>query len=234
MAQNVKKLRFELIMAILNANELYRFYHTPEEEIMALRGITLSINEGEMLAIMGPSGSGKSTLLSCLVGIDEPDGGYVELNGKRLTRRSEAERAAIRSADIGILLQSGNLFQHLSVVDHIRLQMKLAAKKGNRRIESLLEMVGLHHRGNAFSKQLSGGEAARAGLAIALSTSPKLLVADEPTGEVDAETERHIIQIFNQRRAAGEATLVATHSETLAQHADRIIRLFDGRIINES
>ncbi|MFY4777078.1 ABC transporter ATP-binding protein [Metabacillus sp. RGM 3146] len=221
-------------MDVLTAHELYRFYHASEEEIMALRGISLSIKKGEFLAIMGPSGSGKSTLLSCLVGIDEPDGGYVELDGRRITRRMEAERAAIRSSEIGILLQTGNLFQHLTVEGNIRLQMNLAAKNGKQTIAHLLDLVGLNHRRKSYPKQLSGGEAARAGLAVALSNSPKLLIADEPTGEVDAETEKHIIQIFNKRREAGESTLVATHSEALAKHADRIIRLFDGRIINET
>lgn len=218
---------------ILRAHELYRFYHTTEEEIMALRGVDLIVNRGEILAVMGPSGSGKSTLLSCLVGIDEPDGGFVELNGKRLTRRPEAERAAIRSSEIGILLQSGNLFQHLTVEENILLQMSLSGKKSTNRINDLLQRVGLEDRGKAFPSQLSGGEAARAGMAIAISTSPALLVADEPTGEVDAETEQHIIRLLDERRLAGEATLVATHSETLSKQADRIIGLYDGRVAND-
>ncbi len=218
-------------MDFLKANELYRFYHTPEEEIMALRGVSFFLKEGEFLSIMGPSGSGKSTLLSCLVGIDEPDGGYVELDGKRLTRRSEAQRARMRSAEIGVLLQNGNLFQHLTVEANIQLQMSLAKSKGNQSLDELLKRVGLLHRKKAYPKHLSGGEAARAGLAIALSTSPKLLIADEPTGEVDQETEKIIINLLEERRKAGNATIVATHSETLAAQCDRIIRLYDGSVL---
>src|SRR5437660_736720 len=113
-------------MSVLEAFDLYRFYHTSEEETLALRGVSLHLDAGEIVVVMGPSGSGKSTLLSCLVGLDEPDGGYVELLGKRLTRTSEAARAARRATQMGILLQSRNLFEHLSVTDNICLQMRLA------------------------------------------------------------------------------------------------------------
>jgi putative ABC transport system ATP-binding protein len=182
---------------------------------------------------MGPSGSGKSTLLSCLVGLDEPDGGHVELLGKRLTRKPEAERAAMRAAEIGILLQSRNLFDHLSVTDNMRLQMRLARKFDQQRLDSLIDLVGLTNRRHARPSQLSGGEAARAGLAVALSTDPKVLLADEPTGEVDAETEKDILRLLVSRQQAGFATLVVTHSDALAAHADRIVRLLDGRVVNE-
>src|SRR4051812_36024700 len=112
-------------MRVLEAFDIYRFYHTGEEETLALRGVSLHADEGEIVVVMGPSGSGKSTLLACLAGLDEPDGGHVELMGERLTRRPEATRAAMRAASIGILLQSGNLFEHLSVEDNARLQMRL-------------------------------------------------------------------------------------------------------------
>jgi putative ABC transport system ATP-binding protein len=220
-------------MRVLEAFDLYRFYHTGEDETLALRGVSLHVDAGETVVVMGPSGSGKSTLLSCLVGLDEPDGGHVELVGKRLTRKPEAERAAMRAAEIGILLQSRNLFEHLSVADNMRLQMRLARKLDKQRLERLIDLVGLADRRQARPSQLSGGEAARAGLAVALSSDPKVLLADEPTGEVDAETERDILRLFASRRQNGGATLIVTHSDALAAHADRVIRLLDGRIVNE-
>lgn len=219
-------------MRVLEAVDLYRFYHTGEDEVLALRGVSLHVDAGEIVVVMGPSGSGKSTLLSCLAGLDEPDGGYVKLVGKRLTRRPEAERAAIRAAEIGILLQSRNLFEHLSLDDNIRLQMWLAHKFDKQRAGRLIDLVGLSGRRYARPAQLSGGESARAALAVALSTEPKVLLADEPTGEVDAETEKHILGLLEERRRDGGATLIATHSDTLAEHADRIVRLLDGRIVN--
>ena len=220
-------------MRVLEAFDLYRFYHTGEDETLALRGVSLHIDAGETVVVMGPSGSGKSTLLSCLVGLDEPDGGHVELVGKRLTRKPEAERAAMRAAEIGILLQSRNLFEHLSVAENMRLQMRLARKLDKQRLERLIDLVGLADRRQARPSQLSGGEAARAGLAVALSSDPKVLLADEPTGEVDAETEWDILRLFAARRQNGGATLIVTHSDALAAHADRVIRLLDGRIVNE-
>jgi putative ABC transport system ATP-binding protein len=219
-------------MRVLEAFDLYRFYHTGEEETLALRGVSLHVDAGEMVVVMGPSGSGKSTLLSCLVGLDEPDGGHVELAGRRLTRKPEAERAAMRAGEIGILLQSRNLFDQLSVTDNMRLQMRLARKYDRQRLDRLVDLVGLTHRRQARPSQLSGGEAARAGLAVALSTNPKVLLADEPTGEVDAETEKDILRLLETRRQNGGATLIVTHSDALAAHADRVVRLLDGRVDN--
>src|SRR5258708_28438895 len=120
-------------MRVLEAFDLYRFYHTGEDETLALRGVSLHVEVGEIVVVMGPSGSGKSTLLSCLVGLDEPDGGYVQLMGKRLTRRPETERSAMRAAEIGILLQSRHLFEHLPLIDNFCLQMPLARQFDRRR-----------------------------------------------------------------------------------------------------
>jgi putative ABC transport system ATP-binding protein len=217
-------------MRVLEAFDIYRFYHTGEEEILALRGVSLHADEGEIVVVMGPSGSGKSTLLTCLAGLDEPDGGHVELMGERLTRRPEATRAAMRATSIGILLQSGNLFEHLSVEDNVRLQMRLAHKLDEGRIKELIHLVGLDERRRSRPSQLSGGEAARAGLATALAADPKVLMADEPTGEVDEETEAYILRVFEGRRQENASTLLATHSEALAAGADRVVRLLDGRV----
>lgn len=219
-------------MFSLEAHEIYRFFHVGDDEIAALRGVSLVLSPGETVAMMGPSGSGKSTLLSCLTGLDEPDGGAVTIGGKRLTRRPEAERARIRAQNFGILLQSGNLFQHLTVAENIRLQMMLAGRVDEDRLASLVLAVGLAHRAHGYPAHLSGGETARAGLAVALAVNPPILVADEPTAEVDAETEDRLIGHFEARRKEGLATLLATHSGALAARADRVIRLKDGRTID--
>ncbi|MHB8667248.1 MAG: ABC transporter ATP-binding protein [Burkholderiales bacterium] len=219
-------------MRSLQAFELYRFYHSGDDETAALRGVSLSLDAGEFLALMGPSGSGKSTLLACLAGLDEPDGGHVEVMGSRLSRRPEATRAGLRARHIGIMTQSGNLFEHLTVEDNMQLQMSLANKKDPRAIERLLEAMGLEQRRLARPSQLSGGETARAGLAVALSADPQVLLADEPTAEVDTATEAEILKLLRQRCDAGGATLVATHSQALAATADSVLRILDGRLVH--
>ncbi|MCR4435820.1 MAG: ATP-binding cassette domain-containing protein [Clostridiales bacterium] len=220
-------------MTLLEAIDLYRFYHTEDEETLALRGVSMGVKAGEIVAVMGPSGSGKSTLLSCLSGIDEPDGGYVAILGKRLSRKPEAYRASVRATDIGIMLQSGTLFNGLSIYDNILLKMQLARKVDRKRAMQLIEAVGLSHKAHAYPAGISGGEAARAAIAVALSTNPKILLADEPTGEVDAETERQIIRLFEQYCRDGGAAVIATHSGSLASHADRVVYLRDGRVVDE-
>src|SRR5437588_4756742 len=211
-------------MGIVEAAELYRFYHSGDAEVAALRGVTLSLHKGEFIALLGPSGSGKSTLLNLLAGLDEPDGGHVEVEGFRLSRRPETARAAIRARHIGMFMQSGNLFDHLSVADNIRLQRLLAGKSSrNEAMMSLAGRLGLSAHWNAVPAELSGGEAARAGLAVALSAEPSVLLCDEPTAEVDAETERQIVSCLDERRRAGVAVLIATHSPVLASAANRVI-----------
>jgi len=217
-------------MALLQACELYRFYHSSEDETFALRGVSLTLQPGELLALTGPSGSGKSTLLNCLSGLDEPDGGHVEVMGKRLSRQPEAWRAAMRARYLGILVQAGNLFEHLTVEDNLLLQMQLGGQLDRPRIATLLGAVGLTARRRARPAQLSGGEAARAGLAVALTCAPPVLLADEPTAEVDAETEASLLQLLREQCSTGCGILVATHSERVAACADRVLKLNDGRL----
>lgn len=219
-------------MSVLIAHELYRFFHIGDDETAALRGISLDLSAGEFVALTGPSGSGKSTLLACITGLDEPDGGRVEVGGLRLSRRPEAMRARLRAANFGILLQSGNLFGHLTVEENVRAQMLLARKPDAKRLGRLMEIVGLSHRAHAYPAELSGGETARAGLAVALAADPPILIADEPTAEVDRDTEARLIDHFQARRRNGLTTLLATHSKVLAQKADRIVRLQDGRLVD--
>jgi putative ABC transport system ATP-binding protein len=220
-------------MNALEAVELYRFYHAGDDETFALRGVSLQLRPGELIAVMGPSGSGKSTLLACLAGLDEPDGGHVELMGRRMTRRPEAERAALRARHIGILRQSRNLFEHLTVAGNIRLKQKLAGRPQDARLDATLDLLGLRPLLDSRAGRLSGGETARAGLAVALAADPVVLLADEPTAEVDAATASGILALLVQRRDEGRATIVVTHSEAVAERCGRILRLRDGRITDE-
>lgn len=217
---------------VVEASELYRFYHIGDDETLALRGVSLTVQHGETVAVVGPSGSGKSTLLACIAGLDDPDGGHVDVAGRRITRRSEPERAAIRARSIGIMLQTGNLIGHLSVAENVRLQLSLAGRRDGGRVDDVLESVRMRHRARSHARELSGGEAARAGLAIALAAQPALLLADEPTGEVDAEHERGILDAIAEHTRAGGAAILATHSEAVARHADRVVRLRDGRVVD--
>jgi putative ABC transport system ATP-binding protein len=216
----------------LEALDLYRFYHAGDDETLALRGVSLTVMPGEMVAVVGPSGSGKSTLLACLAGLDDPDGGTVRVGGERMSRRPEVERARLRALSIGLLLQSGNLLEHLSVLENVKLARSLSLNE-TRSPADVLSWVGLSGRAHAAPSRLSGGESARAGLAVALAGAPALLLADEPTGEVDAANEHAITELLLAEAAQGTAVLVVTHSKRLAAAADRVINLRDGAVCDE-
>jgi putative ABC transport system ATP-binding protein len=216
----------------LRARDLYRFYRAGEEETLALRGVALRVERGETVAVIGPSGSGKSTLLACLAGLDEPDGGTVYVGGERISHRPEAERARVRARRIGVLLQSGNLLAHLDVHANLRLARFAARGKAGHGIPELLDQVGLGHRARALPSELAGGELARAGLAIALANDPDILLADEPTGELDGATEQRVLDLLRARADAGRGVLLVTHSPEAVRIADRVVTLRDGRIVS--
>jgi putative ABC transport system ATP-binding protein len=218
---------------LVDARELYRFFHAGDDETFALRGVSIAVQPGEMVAVVGPSGSGKSTLLACLAGLDEPDGGHVVIAGQRITRRPEATRAGLRSRWIGMLLQSGNLLGHLSVAQNIEAAQALVPRGPRRAPRGLLDDVGLADRATARPSTLSGGEAARAGLAVAMANDPPVLLADEPTGEVDKQAERRVLGLLRGRADEGKAVLVVTHSHDVAQTADRVVHMVDGRVTDE-
>jgi putative ABC transport system ATP-binding protein len=215
--------------ARLTATSLYRFFRAGEEETFALKGVGLEVEAGEIVVVTGPSGSGKTTLLSCLAGLDEPDGGLVHVGGERLSHQREHLRSLLRARYIGVLFQSGNLLDHLTVADNVRLVQRLSPGRDRRAATDLLADVGISARAGALPRQLSGGEAARAGLAVALANDPAVVLADEPTGEVDGETERRILALLRERAAAGTSMVVVTHSRAVAAIADRVLRLRDGR-----
>ncbi len=217
----------------LQARDLYRFFRNGDDETLALRGVSLTVERGEVVAVVGPSGSGKSTLLSCLAGLDEPAGGTVTVGGERISHRPEADRARIRARRIGILMQSRNLLPHLDVRANIRLA-QLASDQDHRRYSpnELLEQVGLRDRGRALPQELSGGELARAGLAVALANNPDIVLADEPTGELDGQSEQQILMLLRERVADGAGLLVVTHSAEVVRIAGRVISLQDGAVVS--
>ena len=215
---------------MLEATDLYKFFHTADEETLALRGVSVSVAAGEIVAITGPSGSGKSTLLACLAGLDEPDGGMVVVAGTPLSRRPEAERSRLRSRHIGMLFQSNNLLDHLSVAGNVAIAQRLRGRTDNRSIPELLEILDLGHRATARPSQLSGGESARAGLAVALANDPDIIVADEPTGELDVEAARAVLGILAERAANGAAVVLVTHNADVTEVAHRIVELDDGAV----
>jgi putative ABC transport system ATP-binding protein len=216
----------------LEARDLYRFFHAGDEETLALRGVSLSLEPGEIVAVLGPSGSGKSTLVACLAGLDEPDGGTVRIGGERITRRSEAERARVRARGVGVLLQAGNLLDHLSVLGNVELALRVAGTHDTGRARALLAELDLETHEDARPSTLSGGEAARAGLAVALANDPSVLLADEPTGELDRAGEGTVLKLLTGLARAGGAVCVVTHSDHVAEAADRIVRLADGSVVD--
>jgi putative ABC transport system ATP-binding protein len=214
------------------ARSLHRFYRIGDQETLALQGVTLQVELGEFVAVVGPSGSGKSTLLACLAGLDEPDGGSVEIAGRPMTRRSEQERARIRARHVGMVFQSANLLEHLTLDQNVALVQHLGGATGRSDRAALFESLGLSHRARIYPSRLSGGESSRAALAVALANEPAVLLADEPTGELDTATEAEVLELLRRTVERGAAVLVASHSQAVAAAADRRIMLIDGRVVS--
>jgi putative ABC transport system ATP-binding protein len=218
--------------ALLNADRLHRFFHAGDDETLALQGVSLEVDGGEVVAVTGPSGSGKTTLLNCVAGLDDPDGGTVRIDGERLSRRSEEERTRLRGQLIGILYQQTNLVGHLSVTDNIALAQLVGGRtKDAIWRDELLDRCGIAHRASARPSQLSGGELARAGLAVALANDPKVVLADEPTGELDEVTAQRILELLREAADRGAAVVLVTHAPAVAAAADREVRMLDGKVL---
>jgi putative ABC transport system ATP-binding protein len=217
-------------VTVLRARELYRFYRAGEEETLALRGVSIAVPAGRLLTVAGPSGSGKSTLLACLAGLDEPDGGSVYVREVRISHRPEHERSALRARHIGTLFQSANLLEHLTIRRNLELVQRLAGARDRDRADALLEAVGLTRRSGARPSELSGGEAVRAGLAVALANDPDVLIADEPTGELDGQSEAEVLRLIRDQADRGKSVVLASHSAAVAAMADQVIQLRDGQV----
>ena len=217
--------------AVLEATGLHRFFRRGGEEVAALGDVSLTLYPGEMVAVMGPSGSGKSTLLNLLAGLDDPDGGAVAVAGEPLSHCPATTQARLRGRHVGILTQSSGLVEHLDVLGNLRLAASFRpGTSSGAELEGLLDAVRLADRRRARPSTLSGGETARANLAVALAGGPRLLLADEPTAEVSAAVETVLLRLLRALVPADGATLLVTHAPAVAEAADRVLHLVDGKV----
>ncbi len=223
--------------AVLVASELRKDYPMNGETVHALQGASLTINAGEYVAIVGPSGSGKSTLLQLLGGIDTASGGSVQLAGQRLESLSDRELTRVRLTRLGFIFQRFHLLPVLTAQENVELPMSEAGvKRDERRARAveLLSYVGLANRAGHQATQLSGGEMQRVAIARALANKPAVILADEPTGELDAKTGRGILDLFRRLSLDGVTLVVVTHDERLAAEAGRVVHMLDGRIVDDT
>lgn len=220
---------------MIEATGIVKAYRTSEVETTALDGVDLSIGQGEFVSIMGPSGCGKSTLLSVLGMIELADGGRYSLDGEDVSRLAERRRTAVRRDRLGFVFQSYNLIDDLTVYENVELPLvyahKLSAKERRFTVEEMLAKVNMGHRINHFPKQLSGGQQQRVAVARALINNPALLLADEPTGNLDSENGRDVLRLLLDLKGAGATVVMVTHSPELARQGDRVVRLLDGRVV---
>jgi putative ABC transport system ATP-binding protein len=219
--------------SILTARDLHKDYPMNGAAVHALRGASLEVHAGEYVAIAGPSGSGKSTLLQLIGGIDAPSSGSVELLGTRLDSLSDRELTRLRLTRLGFVFQRFHLLPVLTALENVELPMAEAGSPRGKRRDRALELlayVGLGHRAGHRATQLSGGEMQRVAIARALANQPVLLLADEPTGELDAGTGTEILSLFRRLNRDGTTLVVVTHDEQLAAEAGRVIHMLDGRI----
>jgi putative ABC transport system ATP-binding protein len=209
-----------------------RRYHRGVETVVALDDVSLSLERAELVALVGPSGCGKSTTLNLLAGVDRADAGRVSLAGVDLATASEAELVRLRRHHVGLVFQAFHLMPHLTVEENVALPLALAGRRDPGRVADLLARVGLTPRRRHFPSELSGGEQQRTAIARALVHRPEVVVADEPTGNLDSLTGAAILELMAElRREEGAALLLATHDDRIAQAADRVLRMRDGRIV---
>jgi putative ABC transport system ATP-binding protein len=217
--------------------QLSKVYRSDGVEVTALREIDLTINSGEFVAIMGPSGCGKSTLLHLLGGLDRPTAGEISFQGRRVDGLSETKWAILRRRQIGIVFQFFNLVTNLSVSGNVELPALLAgtsSSAAHRRRIALLDELGIGNLASAYPSTLSGGQQQRVALARALVNQPALLLADEPTGNLDSQSTREVLNLLRQMHASGQTIVMVTHDASVASIADRVISMRDGRIIDET
>src|SRR5213080_2787 len=219
--------------AVIDARDITKSLPLGRERIDILKGISFSITSGEFVSIVGPSGSGKSTLLGIIAGLDNPTTGQVLIDGVDITRMSEGKLAAVRNSEIGMVFQAFNLIPTLTAQENVEVPLYVGKHKGSpsARAQELLALVGLTHRLDHRPNQLSGGEQQRVAIARALATDPAFVIADEPTGNLDATNSENLLKLFAYLRAqTGKTFIIATHDPNVAAHAGRIIRLLDGKI----
>ena len=223
-------------MEVLRTEELTREYGFGDNKVVALNHVSFSVEEGEFVTILGPSGSGKSTLLHLLGGVDKPTSGKVYIGGQSIYEMKERELTAFRRREIGQIYQFYNLIPVLNVEENICLPMLLDHRQAERKdLDELLELLGLTERVNHLPSELSGGQQQRVAIGRALISKPKLILADEPTGNLDQKNSREIIKLFRElNEKYGQTILLITHDEKIAEHAERILVIEDGRIVRDS
>ena len=221
-------------MSLLKTEKLSKIFRTEEIETIALNQVSLEVNEGEFVAIMGPSGCGKSTLLNILGLLDNPTGGQYYLLGKEVGSLKEKERTQFRKGKIGFVFQSFNLIEELNVFENVELPliyMHIKAAERKKMVNEILARMNISHRAGHFPQQLSGGQQQRVAIARAVVSKPKLIVADEPTGNLDSTNGKEVMTLLTELNQEGTTILMVTHSQHDASYAHRIISLFDGEIV---
>lgn len=222
-------------MEILKVEHLTKIYGSGNNEVRALDDVTFAVEKGEFLAIIGPSGSGKSTLLHILGGVDRPTGGKVLMNGQDVYAQNEDQLAIFRRRNVGLIYQFYNLIPVLNVVENMTLPVRMDGRKVNdERVNELLTLLGLTERQNNLPNQLSGGQQQRVSIGRALMNAPEVVLADEPTGNLDSQNSREIVELLKlSNRKYKQTLIVITHDEQIALQADRILAIEDGRIVKD-
>lgn len=223
--------------AVIRLEDVKKIFYTDEVETHALSGIDLEIRKGEFVSIAGPSGCGKSTLLSILGLLDTPSDGKYTLNGTAVEGLSLADRSRIRNREIGFIFQSFNLIGDLSVYENVELPLTyrgMGAAERRQRVQQALERVGMAHRSRHLPSQLSGGQQQRVAVARALVGQPAILLADEPTGNLDSKNGEAVMDLLHELHQGGATICMVTHDPRFARHADRTVHLFDGQVVDES
>lgn len=220
---------------MIKAKNLNKTFRTEEVETLALRDASLEVNEGEFIAIMGPSGCGKSTLLNILGLLDNPTSGSYEIDGREVANLKEKERTSIRKGQIGFVFQNFNLIDELTIEENVELPLQYLGIKSSQRkemVKTALKRMNISHRAKHFPQQLSGGQQQRAAIARAVVMRPKLILADEPTGNLDSQNGREVMELLSELNREGTTVIMVTHSKHDALYANRIINLFDGKIVD--
>src|SRR5687767_711167 len=222
---------------MIKITDLEKIYRTEDVETVALNKLSVHVAEGEFVAIMGPSGCGKSTLLNILGLLDDPDSGSFLFNGIEVAHFNERKRADLRKRNIGFVFQSFNLIDELTVFENVELPLiylGVKAVERKEKVEKVLEKMQIMHRRNHFPQQLSGGQQQRVAVARAVINNPKLILADEPTGNLDSTNGNEVMELLTELNEAGTTVIMVTHSEHDARYAHRIIRLLDGEVVMEN
>ena len=221
---------------MIKVNDLCKVFRTEEIETTALNNVSFEINDGEFVAIMGPSGCGKSTLLNILGLLDNPTTGSYELLGKEVANLKEKDRTKFRKGNIGFVFQSFNLIDELNVYDNVELPLRylnISASERKEKVTAILKRMNISHRAQHFPQQLSGGQQQRVAIARAVVSNPKLILADEPTGNLDSKNGREVMELLKELNYEGTTIVMVTHSQKDAACAQRTINLFDGKIVSD-